>query len=127
MNKTAIKSKNSNEVELADTKFGQLLASDEAKHFLTFPKVGDVVTGTVIEANKSEVHVDIPGIGAGLVRGRELYLEAGDHDSLAVGDTVEGTVVELENENGEIERSICLPVSFVPISLLNKFAFEPVI
>src|SRR3989339_2254707 len=74
-------------------------------HPLTIPKVGDVVKSKIISIDKGEVHVDIEGLTVGVVRGRELFAEANEYSSLKVGDEVEATVLDLENENGEMELS----------------------
>ncbi|MBI4268547.1 S1 RNA-binding domain-containing protein [Candidatus Uhrbacteria bacterium] len=71
----------------------------------TLPKVGEVITGTVIHVAKNEVHVDIDGIATGVARGFELIDESGDYSDLKVGDEVSATVLDLENENGQIELS----------------------
>ena len=39
------------------------------------------------------------------MRGRELFAESKEYTSLKVGDEVEATVLDLENENGEMELS----------------------
>ncbi|OGL85939.1 hypothetical protein A3I40_00740 [Candidatus Uhrbacteria bacterium RIFCSPLOWO2_02_FULL_48_12] len=77
----------------------------EDKQFLAIPKVGDVVKGRVLSASKTEVHLDIGGYAAGVVRGRELYNESPEYGNLKVGDEVEATVLEMENELGELELS----------------------
>lgn len=69
------------------------------------PKVGDIIKGKVITASKSEVRLDIDGIMTGLIRGIELYSEADEYANLKPGDEVEATVVENENEFGEMELS----------------------
>lgn len=75
------------------------------KEFLNIPKVTDVVKGTVISASKNEVKIDVPGYNVGVVRGRELFEESSEYGKLKPGDEVEATVIELENENGELELS----------------------
>jgi small subunit ribosomal protein S1 len=72
------------------------------------PKVSDVVEGTVIALSKSEVHLDIDGISTGVIRGKELLDESGETAALKVGDRAKATVLELENENGEMELSFRL-------------------
>ena len=74
----------------------------------TLPKVGDIIEGTIIALSKSEVHVDIDGIMTGVVRGKELIDESGETASLKVGDVARATVLELENENGQMELSFRL-------------------
>jgi small subunit ribosomal protein S1 len=74
-------------------------------YFIEVPQVGDVVKGSVISVDKGEIHLDIQGMTTGVVRGRELFLESREYSHLKTGDEVEATVVELENENGEMELS----------------------
>lgn len=80
----------------------QLLMLNEGA---TVPQIGDLVEGTVVAVGKREVRVDIPGFTTGVVRGRELIDESGEYSTLKVGDKVTVTVLELENENGEMELS----------------------
>jgi len=75
------------------------------EYFKNMPKVGDVVKGQVIGLDKGQIHVDIEGMTTGVVRGPELFAESSEYANLAVGDEVESTVVDLENENGEMELS----------------------
>ncbi len=79
-----------------------LLASSE-KNIL--PKVGDLIKAVVISAGRNEVLLDINGISTGVVRGKELEDESGEYSELKVGDEVEATVLELENERGLLELS----------------------
>ncbi len=69
------------------------------------PKVGDIITGKVLSVSKNEVHLDIDGLTTGVIRGREILDESGDSADLKVGDEASATVVELENENGQMELS----------------------
>lgn len=81
----------------------QILLQD--KRFTAIPKAGDVVKGTVISISKGEVRIDIEGYTVGVVRGRELYHESKEYSELKPGDVIEATVIEVENENGELELS----------------------
>ncbi|MBI4812594.1 S1 RNA-binding domain-containing protein [Candidatus Falkowbacteria bacterium] len=81
--------------------FNKLLDKDEFR----VPQVGDNVKGTVLSASKAEVRLDIGGILTGIVRGQELYEEGKEYADLKPGDEIEATVVEEENENGELELS----------------------
>lgn len=69
------------------------------------PEVNDIIVGKVISASKSEVRLDINGIFIGVVRGPELYFEAEEFANLKPGDEVEATIIDEENENGELELS----------------------
>jgi small subunit ribosomal protein S1 len=85
----------------SDKDFAKLLNKDN----IEVPKVGDIVEGTVLSASKSEVKLDINGVLTGVVRGPELYSEMEEYANLKPGDKVEATVIEEENENGELELS----------------------
>ncbi|OGH80334.1 MAG: hypothetical protein A3I29_04620 [Candidatus Magasanikbacteria bacterium RIFCSPLOWO2_02_FULL_44_11] len=74
-------------------------------HVMHVPKVGDVVKGKVISVDRNEIHIDIDGMTTGVVRGRELFAESSEYASLKKGEEVESTVIDLENENGEMELS----------------------
>lgn len=69
------------------------------------PAVGDVVEGVVISGANNEVHIDIGGIATGVVRGPELIDESGMYTNLQSGDKISATVLDLENELGELELS----------------------
>lgn len=84
------------------SEFQKLLAEEG---YLNIPKPGDVIKGTVIEIESNCVTIDIPSYRIGVVRGPELVNMGLDQDKLAVGDEVEATVIDLENENGNVELS----------------------
>lgn len=77
----------------------------EQGEFFQVPKVGDSVKGKVLSTKGREVRVDILGLTTGVVRGRELYAQGAAYQGLKSGDEVEATVIDLENENGEMELS----------------------
>ncbi len=81
--------------------FAELLKS----FFSTLPKAGELVKGKVISVDSSEIRLDINGVATGVVRGKELYAESREFANLKIGDEVEATIVEQENENGEMELS----------------------
>lgn len=69
------------------------------------PQEGDIVEAKVLSVSKNEVLLDIEGITTGVVRGKELVDESGEYSNLVVGASVQATVLELENENGQMELS----------------------
>lgn len=73
--------------------------------FLNVPKVGELIKGTILSTKGREVRLDVNGLTTGVVRGRELFAESQMYGNLQPGDKVEATVIELENENGEMELS----------------------
>jgi len=87
--------------QASNSEFGRLLDEVQFK----VPALGDVLKGKVITASKNEVKIDVGGIMTAVVRGKELFAEAEEYADLKAGAEVEATVIELENENGEIECS----------------------
>ena len=76
----------------------------ESAHFV-IPKVGELTSGEVLDISKNGIVVTIDGILTGLVRGKELDDESGIYSKLSVGDCVEATVLDIENEQGMLELS----------------------
>jgi len=93
----------------SDDKTSQLRKMLAEGDFIKIPKVGDIIKGKIIDISRSEIRLDIEGLTTGIVRGREFYDESNEYAGLKVGDEVEATVIELENENGEMEFSFCRP------------------
>lgn len=91
------------EQKLKESEFYQLL-QDAAN--LRIPKSGDTVKGLVIAVSKNEISIDLPGYKTGVVRGPELVDLGEAYAGLKPGDEVEATVVDLENENGDVELSL---------------------
>lgn len=75
------------------------------KHASKMPKMGELVKGAVLDISKNGIVVDINGRLTGLVRGKELDDESGQYSRLALGDKVEATVSDIENEQGMLELS----------------------
>jgi len=87
---------------LEASKLASLLENDSYVHV---PQIGDVIKGSVVSANRREVRLDIGGLTIGVVRGRELFAESEEYRSLKPGEEIEATVIDLENEDGELELS----------------------
>ena len=77
---------------------GELLESQP----IAYPQVGETVKGTVVAVGRNEVRIDVGGLAVGLIRGPEMD----KHMDLRVGDEVEASVIELDNEFGELELSL---------------------
>lgn len=92
---------NNGQPDVSNDDFQKLLDAENAK----IPQAGEIIKGTVLSASKAEVKLDIDGIATGVVRGRELYFEAEEYANLKPGDEVEATIIEEENENGDLELS----------------------
>jgi len=81
--------------------FGEMLQ----EYFAQIPQIGDLIKGNVISIDRGEVRIDIGGMIVGVVRGYELFAESKEFSDVKVGQDVEATVIEQENENGEMELS----------------------
>lgn len=73
---------------------------------LTFPKIGDIVEGVVLERKGPRIFVDLGPLGNGIIYGREFYA-TGDHArALKSNDTVSVKITILDNEEGYRELSL---------------------
>ncbi len=104
-------------------KFEELLQ----EYFAQIPQVGDLVKGKVISIDRGEVRVDINGIIIGVVRGDELFSESKEFAHIKVGDEVEATVIEDENENGEMELSFRVAGHRLVWERMAKYSKEGVV
>jgi len=85
-----------------NSEFGKLLK----EYFAKIPKVGDLVTGTVLSVDNGAIRLDVNSLTTGIVRGHEMFNESVEFSNIKVGDELEATVIEQENENGEMELSL---------------------
>ncbi len=76
-----------------------------AEYTINIPQVGDSVECEVLAVDKGSVRLDIHGVTVGVVRGQELFTESKEYSNLNPGDKVFATVIDEENENGEMELS----------------------
>ena len=90
-------------ISTAETSPMAELLEKEGLGFL--PKVGDLVDGRVIAISRAALYVDLRGLATGVVRGPGLNDPSGQYSDLKIGDEVSATVIDLENENGELELS----------------------
>ncbi|MFA6295755.1 MAG: S1 RNA-binding domain-containing protein [Patescibacteria group bacterium] len=67
------------------------------------PKPSDTLVGKVIEMSKNAVYIDLGQYGIGVVRGKELWESLDVYGELNVGDEVEATILEMENEENILE------------------------
>ena len=72
---------------------------------LTFPQVGDVIKGKIINIASSEIYLDLGNFGTGMVIGKEIK-DGMSGGKLKIGDEISATIIDLENEEGYIELSV---------------------
>ena len=82
-----------------------LMSQLMAKSSLKFPEVGDTTSGKVIFVSSNEIYLDLNPFGTGVVLGKEIKDGLGT-GKLKIGDTVNATIIDTENEDGYIELSI---------------------
>jgi len=70
------------------------------------PKLGEIITGTILEKASNSLYVDLGSIGVGVVYGRELFDDIDSFKHSKIGDTIQATIQELDNEDGYIELSL---------------------
>ncbi|MBU4143037.1 S1 RNA-binding domain-containing protein, partial [Patescibacteria group bacterium] len=70
------------------------------------PKLGEIISGQVLEVSRSTVFVDLGAAGTGVLLGREIKENRNLIKNLKPGDTISAMVLETENENGFIELSL---------------------
>ncbi len=70
------------------------------------PKLGEIVTGKILEVGRDTVFVDLGAAGTGVLLGREIKENRNLIKSLKPGDTISAMVLETENNNGFIELSL---------------------
>ena len=77
-----------------------------AKEEFQLPKVGTILTGTVISVNKSAVLLDLGSAGIGIVYPGQFYDNPDRVRALKPGEEVTAVLVELENDDGYRELSL---------------------
>jgi len=70
------------------------------------PKIGEIVSGHVLEVGKSTVFIDLGSAGTGVLLGREIKENRNLIKSLKPGSEISAMVLEQENEKGFIELSL---------------------
>ncbi|MBI2021175.1 S1 RNA-binding domain-containing protein [Candidatus Giovannonibacteria bacterium] len=71
-----------------------------------FLKLGELITGKIIQKKGAKLFLDLGEYGTGIVYGREYQNAKELIKNLNVGDEIAGKIVTLENENGYIELSL---------------------
>src|SRR3989344_6611291 len=71
------------------------------------PKVGELVSGKVLSRRGPYIYIDLGACGTGVIYGREFYNARDIIKTLKTGSPVTAKVIELENEDGYTELSLC--------------------
>lgn len=79
---------------------------EKHEDMLNIPKKGEILTGTIMEKTSNAMYIDLGKWGVGVIYGRELFDDLDTFTSAKIGDTLQATVQELDNEDGYIELSL---------------------
>lgn len=70
------------------------------------PEKGESLEGMILEKTSNALYIDIGRFGVGVIYGKELFDDLDTFKRSKIGDTVQATVQELDNEDGYIELSL---------------------
>lgn len=73
---------------------------------LVLPKVGDNLTGTVIEKGRSRIFLDLAGFRTGIIYKSEFDAANRGFQDIKKGDALTVKVLDLENQEGYVEVSL---------------------
>lgn len=86
------------------TAMGKLLSEHEG--LLAVPVTGEIVTGHILDKAKNAMYLDLGSLGVGVIYGRELFDDMDTHKDAKIGDPIQATIMELENDDGHVELSL---------------------
>ncbi len=83
----------------------KLLNSEEAPKL---PKLGDMITGSIIEIGSNITYVDLGPVGTGAIYGygKGILGSLSTFKNLKSGEPISANIVDLENEDGFVEMSL---------------------
>lgn len=96
---------NINSKTVVSNEMEKLLDLEEAPQL---PKIGEVITGNIIEIGSNITYVDLGPIGTGAIYGygKGVLGHLSTFKDLKSGDPISASVMDLENEDGFVEMSL---------------------
>ncbi len=79
---------------------------EQREDMLNVPKVGEIVTGQVIDKARNALYLDLGHLGVGVIYGRELLEDSEKFRETKLGDQLNATVQSIDNEDELIELSL---------------------
>lgn len=70
------------------------------------PGVGEIINGTILEKANNSMYIDLDNLGVGVIYGQELFDDLDSYKNAKIGDTIQATIQELDNEDGYVELSL---------------------
>lgn len=90
--------------EKAQSAMSRLVSEHE--ELMAVPPVGEIITGHILDKGRNAMYLDVGALGVGVIYGRELFDDMDTYKNSKIGDPVQATVVDLENEEGYVELSL---------------------
>lgn len=79
---------------------------EHREDMLNVPKVGEIVSGQVIDKARNALYLDLGHLGVGVIYGRELLEDSEKFRETKLGDQLNATIQSLDNEDELIELSL---------------------
>lgn len=79
---------------------------EKRQDMLDVPKVGELVSGAIIDKARNAMYVDLGKLGVGVIYGRDLLDDIDAFKKSNLGDPIEATVASIDNEDDLIELSL---------------------
>lgn len=79
---------------------------EQREDMLNIPKVGEIVSGQVIDKARNALYLDLGHLGVGVIYGRELLEDSERFKETKLGDHINATVQSIDNEDELIELSL---------------------
>ena len=81
-------------------------AIEQHGELMDLPRVGAVITGHVLDKGRNTLYLDLDHFGVGVVYGKELFDDADTFRNSKIGDPVQATVQNFDNEDNMVELSL---------------------
>jgi len=84
----------------------EIIGSFSKAQLISFPSIGEVIEGKLIEKNAKTLFFDLGTVGVGTISGKEYQRAGQDIKELKIGDSIFSKIINLENEDGYVELSL---------------------
>jgi len=84
----------------------EIIGSFSKSQLISFPSIGEVVEGKLIEKNAKTLFFDLGTLGVGTISGKEYQRAGQDIKELKIGDSIFSKIINLDDEDGYVELSL---------------------
>ncbi|MDP3997031.1 MAG: S1 RNA-binding domain-containing protein [Candidatus Curtissbacteria bacterium] len=78
----------------------------EHEDLINVPNEGDIINGHILDKGHNIMYVDLDMLGLGVIYSRELFDDLDTYKNAKIGDVVQATIQDLENDEGYVELSL---------------------